>query len=108
MNIYAELVNRYPRCFKRANVSVCTLEQIGKHCTITETHTRRDDGKITEKKTETVSAEYYAYVISSIEFFMDRIAKSMTPYGRIATKFTTTSPDGRSKITREYEITYNG
>lgn len=99
-------VRNYSSCFSRCNVTADTLWSMSRNAEIICEYTHKDGKKIIEQKTEAVSAEHYANVISSIGFFHDRVSKCYTPFGYIATEFRAKNPYDGSDYSRIYRITY--
>ena len=99
-------VKEYKAHFIRAGVTASTLYLIKNHGVITVTYTKRNNNKIIDQRTEIFSAENYGNVISSIGVFKDRISKSYTPFGLIATNFTANNPYTNETITRVFSFDY--
>lgn len=105
---YLEMVNRYPKAFSKCNVNASTLTDLQNNYTITETYIKKENNRIVEKETKTVTAENYAYVISGCGFFKDRITKAYTQAGYIAVRFFARNPwDTSVTVSRDFSFTYN-
>lgn len=97
-------VSTYGKVFKRCGVNETTLLTLDR-MTITETKTEMNGRKITAKNVTTVTAEYYANIVSGCAYFADRVTKSYTYAGYIATRFRAVNPFEKSHvIIREYRI----
>lgn len=105
---FKELVKQYHKSFTKCNVTADKLLTLQNHYTIQETYTEKKNGKIVEKKTENVTAEYYGNIISGHGFFKDRITKGYTAAGYIAVRFYAKNPwsDIPHTVTREFTFTY--
>lgn len=106
-NDFADLVALYRNSFKKCNVTASTLCNLQSNYTITEKLTRKEGRKITQQKTENVSAEYFAYVIASVGFFHDRVEKAYTMPGYLSVKFTAKNPYANESVIREYAFNPN-
>lgn len=100
----SSFVQKYRAGFSRCNVTANTLWELNAHAEIYCTYTRRENGKIVQQHRETVSAETYANVCSSVPCFANRVQKSYTPFGYIATRFTARSPYDDTTVVRSFEI----
>ena len=103
---YMQFARKYRDECKRASVTGSVLWEMEKHADIVCKYTLTVDGVISEQKTETVTAEHYANVVSSLGFFGDRVQKTNTPFGKIATTFTARCPFADQVAKRVYTITY--
>lgn len=101
-----QFVQKYAPGFKRVGVTADILWSMCRHADIVCTYTRKENGKVTEQKTEAVSVQNYANVISSVPYFADRVQKSYTPFGKIGTTFTAKNPYADETVKREFMITY--
>lgn len=107
-NEFSQLVDSYINHFAKCNVTASKLTDLQKNYTITETYTKKINNKIVEKETKTVTAEYYANIISGCGFFRDRITKAYTQAGYIAVRFFARNPwDTSVTVSRDYKFTYN-
>lgn len=101
---YESIISRYNKEFKKCNVSASKLCELQECYIITEKYTKKDGRKVTEQEEKTVSAEWYANVISSIGFFHDRVEKGYAMPGYLALRFTTKNPYTNERIIREYSF----
>ena len=108
MTNYYDFVRRYPKEFKRAQVTAGMLDDLNRNYTIMQKITMKEGRKVTSVTTEEVSADYYANVISAIGFFNDRVTIGICPAGYLASRFSALSPDGITRCIREFTFTYNG
>ncbi len=104
MKDFNELVQRYSSAFKKARVNVETLKRLEK-CRITETYEHYRGRVLLEREEKEITAENYALVISSIEFFDDKLTFAATIAGNIPVKLVSVSwGDGSEKAIRKYFI----
>lgn len=101
-----QFVKKYALGFKRVGVTADNLWHMSRHADIVCRYTHTESGKVTEQKTETVSVQNYANVISSVPFFADRVQKTNTPFGKIGTVFTAHNPYADETVKREFFISY--
>lgn len=104
---FYQLVSSYKKSFDKCNVTASRLMDLQNNYTITETYTHKAGRKVIEKKTENVTAEFYANVISGCSFFNDRVSKAYTMAGYIAVRFSAKNPYANETVIREYTFTYN-
>lgn len=102
-----EIVRANKSAFKRAGVDANQIDCLDKDVSITETYTKRINGRIVEREVQDVDARWYANVISSCEFFGDRISRCYTVAGYIPHKFVARNPysEAVETSTREYSFT---
>jgi len=105
---FTEIVNRYPKEFKKAGVNANILGDLDRNYEITESVTELNGRKVVFSTTNTINAEYYANSISAIGWFKDRVTRSYTMAGYIATRLSALSPDKKTRIVREYRFNYKG
>lgn len=101
---YAEVVNDYPKEFKKCGVHEGTLIDMELHCKIIETKENYEGRKLISRTEKEVLPINYAYVVSSVGFFGDRISKAYTYAGYIATEFTAKNPYSNQRVKRIYRI----
>ena len=98
---YSVTLKRYPD-----TSALFEVENAGK-CKIT---TERKNGKrwtASEITTEEMTFNYYFNILESIQFFRnlggyERVTRAYTKYGYIPVKLISISPDGNTRITREF------
>lgn len=103
---YVQFVKKYAPGFRRVGVTSDDLWHMSRHAVIVCRYTRTENGKIVEQKTEEVTVQNYANVISSVPFFADRVQKTSTPFGKIGTVFVAHNPYADEAVKREFFISY--
>lgn len=114
---YTELkdfVKRYPKSFKRANLTADTLYDIQEFLTrgtlevMVNRYEKQGRKTFPKKPTETtvekIPFEHYLNYISSIGFFGDYVEKTYTYCGYICTRLVAKSPDGQEKVERIFNF----
>ena len=104
---FKEVEQNYKKAFTKCNVTASKLYDLQENYTITETKTEYHGRRIVSQETETITAWSLACVVSGCGFFRDRVTKSYTMAGYIVTRLSAKSPDGITRVVREYKYTYN-
>lgn len=102
-----EIVRANKSAFKRAGVDASQIDCLDRNAKITETYTKRINGRIVEREVQEVDARWYANVISSCEFFGDRISRCYTVAGYIPYKLVARNPYSEAVETHTREYTFS-
>jgi len=104
MNYY-ELVDRNFKSFAKAGVSASMLTDLERLYDIEMTITQYVNGKKVDSQTEMITTEEYAYCLSGIAFFKDRLTKTYLKAGIFPDRMTCWNPSRTEKWVRTLKFT---
>lgn len=113
MEIELESLEQYKKVLDKCNFSVSKLKDVNRSYKVILTTERYEKlgrkcfpKKPTNVEVEEINAWQLGCYFTGIGFFKDRIEKSYTPLGYVATKLTCVNPDDSIKIVRKFKYIY--